>query len=54
MGLFKLGSIGQANPTYMWHLEQNTVAINTLIMEKFVLYVAAATTTSATAAAATV
>ena len=49
MGLFKLGSIGQANPTYIKHLEQNAVPINTLKMEKFVLFVAADTATVATA-----
>ena len=35
MGLFKMGSIGQGKPTYMWPLKQNAVAINTLKMEKF-------------------
>ena len=48
MGLFKLGFIGQANPTYMWHLEPNAVNINTFKMEKFI---AAATGTTAAATA---
>ena len=36
MGLFKLGFTGQANPTYMLHLEHNTVSGNKFKMQMFV------------------